>query len=185
MKILTHRRNCVTAMRLRSPWRGGCMPGKRQRVLVIIADDMGIGPNTTSGILHLAARGIVTGSVLLVNSPYAVEAVKRWRQLGAAPELGWHPNLTLDFPVAPAAQVPSLVRPDGSLWPLPSFLKRWFFGLFDPRDIETELQQQLQRFIDLVGYSPAVVNFHQHLGVFAPVGEILLRILGELRVKPY
>ena len=161
------------------------MLGRRERVLLVIADDLGMGPNTTSGILQLASQGIVTGSVLLVNSPYAEEGVKRWRHLGAVPELGWHPNLTLDFPVAPPSQIPSLIRPDGALWPLKSFLKRWFFGLVNPRDIETELQHQLQRFIELVGYPPTLVNFHQHLGLFAPVGEILLRTLAGLRVKPY
>ncbi len=161
------------------------MLGKRERLLLVIADDLGIGPNTTSGILQLAAQGIVTGSTLLVNSPHAADAVKRWRKMGAVPELGWHPNLTLDSPVAPPAQVPSLVRPDGSFWPLQSFLRRWFFGLFDPHDIETELQHQLQRYILLVGYPPTFVNFRQHLALLSPIGEILMRVLGERRVRPY
>ena len=39
-----------------------------RRRLVVIADDYGIGPDTSAGILELARKGIVTGSVLLVNS---------------------------------------------------------------------------------------------------------------------
>ncbi len=161
------------------------MSGKSNRLLLIIADDIGIGPNTTTGILQLAAQGIVTGSALLVNSPYTTEAVRRWRQLGSTLELGWHPNLTLDAPLSPPSQVPSLVRPDGTFWPLGAFLQRWFLGLLDPHQIERELRLQLKRFAELVGHPPTFVNCHQHVGLFAPVGEILLRILSELDVTPY
>src|SRR6516164_11537450 len=101
------------------------MPSKRRRLLLVIADDIGIGPETTTGILQLAAQGIVTGSVLLVNSPYAPEAVAKWRQSGSTLEIGWHPNLTLDSPLASPSQVPSLVRANGTFWPLGDFLKRW------------------------------------------------------------
>ena len=85
-----------------------------QRKLLVIADDFGIGPNTSRAILELAQRKVVTGSVLLVNSPYAEEGVQKWRQAGRPMELGWHPNLTLDMPILPAKRVPSLTRPDGT-----------------------------------------------------------------------
>ena len=53
------------------------MLGKSNRRLLVIADDIGIGPNTTTGILQTGGRkAIVTGSALLVNSPYTAEAVR-------------------------------------------------------------------------------------------------------------
>jgi chitin disaccharide deacetylase len=158
---------------------------KHHRLLLVIADDIGIGPNTTTGILQLASQGIVTGSVLLVNSPHATEAVRKWRQRGSTLEIGWHPNLTLDSPLASVSQVPSLVRMDGTFWPLGDFLKRWFIGLLNPVEIGLELRLQLQRFTELIGHPPMFVNCHQHVGLFAPVGEILLGILSELRMRPY
>jgi len=161
------------------------MPAKARRSLLIIADDIGIGPNTTTGILELAAQGIVTGSALLVNSPHAVDAISKWQRQGLTLEIGWHPNLTLDAPLAPPLQVATLIRPDGTFWPLGPFLNRWFVGLLDPLEIERELRAQLDRFVTLVGHAPTFVNSHQHVGLFAPVGEILLRILAELPVKPY
>jgi chitin disaccharide deacetylase len=39
--------------------------------------------------------------------------------------------------------------------------------------------------VTLVGHTPTFVNCHQHVGLFAPVGEILMRILAELPMKPY
>ena len=160
------------------------MPGKARQLLVI-ADDIGIGPNTTAGILQLASQGVLTGSALLVNSPYTVEAVKQWRRHGAPVELGWHPNLTLDTPIAPASEIPSLLRADGTFWPLKTFLKRWFLGLFEAREIEIEWRCQLRRFTELVGHPPRFVNCHQHIGLFSPIGEILIRILSELPTRPY
>src|SRR5262245_24933176 len=160
------------------------MPGSNRRLLVI-ADDIGIGPNTTAGILKLGVQGVVTGSVLLVNSPHALEAVRHWRQLGAPMEIGWHPNLTLDTPIAPSAEVPSLVRPDGTFWPLKVFLKRWLLGLINTREVDREWRCQLRRFAELIGHPPLFLNFHQHIGIFSPLGEILLGILSELRIQPY
>jgi predicted glycoside hydrolase/deacetylase ChbG (UPF0249 family) len=155
------------------------------RYLIVTADDFGIGPATTQGIVELAARGLVTGTVLLVNSPYAEAAVRAWRQAGAALELGWHPCLTLDRPVLPPGQVASLVQPDGRFWPLGEFVRRVCRRRIRPADIEAELRAQQRRFRDLVGRPPTLVNSHHHVQVFSPVGAILQVLLREQQPLPY
>lgn len=155
------------------------------RYLVVLADDFGIGPATSRGILDLAAEGVVTGSVLLVNSPHAADAVRAWRQSGIPLELGWHPCLTLDAPVAPPGRVPSLVGPDGRFWPLAQFLARLLVGRIRAADVATELTAQYRRFLDLTGHTPPVVNAHQHVNLFPPVGTILFDILARQRPLPY
>jgi len=156
-----------------------------KRYLLVVADDYGIGPATSQGILELARRREITGAVLLVNSPYAEVAVHAWRQAGQPMELGWHPCLTLDRPVLPPAQVPTLVRPDGTFWPLGSFLRRLAWGMVNAADIERELWAQLQRFEELVGHPPRVLNAHHHVQVFPPIGAILIRLIEEHRPRPY
>jgi predicted glycoside hydrolase/deacetylase ChbG (UPF0249 family) len=155
------------------------------RQLLVIADDFGIGPNTTAGILQVASKGMLSGAAFLVNAPSSVDAIRHWRKAGSTLELGWHPNLTLDYPIADRAQVPSLVRADGTFWPLSQFLKRWLFGRLNANEIHRELTLQLQRFIELVGHPPRFVNFHQHIALFAPVGGILLQVLAQLPERPY
>jgi predicted glycoside hydrolase/deacetylase ChbG (UPF0249 family) len=155
------------------------------RFLLVIADDFGIGPETSRGILDLAARGVVTGTVLLVNSPYAADAVRHWRRRAPDLDLGWHPCLTLDPPAAGAECVPSLVGPDGCLWPLGQLLPRLLAGRVRPREIEVELDAQYDRFVELTGRPPAVVNSHQHVSLFPPVGRILRRVLARCRPRPY
>jgi len=157
----------------------------QERVLLVVADDFGVGPPTTAGILHLARKGVVSATVLLVNSPHAQEAVAAWKNAGRPMDLGWHPNLTLDAPVLPADQVPSLVAPDGRFWPLPDFLRRWLLGRIRWRDVEAEFRAQLARFRDMVGQPPVLVNAHQHIILFPPLGAIILDVLARRGCFPY
>jgi predicted glycoside hydrolase/deacetylase ChbG (UPF0249 family) len=156
-----------------------------KRYLVVTADDYGIGAETSRGILELGMQGRVTASVLLVNAPQAEEAVRIWKQAGRPVQLGWHPCLTLDRPCAPPDRVPSLIQPDGTFWPLGPFMKRLTLGQIPPAEIECELRTQYNRFVELVGQPPSVVNSHHHVQVFPPVGAILLDILGGRRRPAY
>jgi predicted glycoside hydrolase/deacetylase ChbG (UPF0249 family) len=150
------------------------------RFLVVTADDFGIGPETTRGVLELAARGAVTSTVLLVNSPFAEAGVGAWRAAGRPVELGWHPCLTIDAPVLPAAAVPSLVGPDGRFPRLGTLLKRLVLGRVRAAEVEAEFRAQLARFVALVGAPPANVNAHHHVHVFPPIGAALARSLADV-----
>jgi predicted glycoside hydrolase/deacetylase ChbG (UPF0249 family) len=156
-----------------------------RRYLIVIADDYGIGPSTSQGILDLAAHDVLGGAVLLVNSPFAEAAVRAWRQEGMPFELGWHPNLTLDQPVAPINRVSSLVGKDGRFRPLGRFLARLVRGKVKKEEIAIELAAQHRRFVDLVGQPPPFCNAHHHVHIFPPVGRALLEILKGQRPLPY
>ena len=134
------------------------------RWLLVIADDLGIGPETTRGILELAGRGVLTGTVLLTNTPYTEAAVAAWRRSGVDLEVGCHPNLTLDAPLLPAHRVPTLVGPDGLFWPLGAFLKRLLLNRIDPDDVQTQVVGLAPGVFDLVtsgrigAYSSGVIG---------------------------
>src|SRR5438093_6800483 len=150
--------------------------GKR-RNLVVVADDFGIGPETSRGILELAAERRITATVLLTNSPYAGDSVAAWSRAGRPVELGWHPNLTLDRPILPPEQVRTLVDGAGRFHGLGAFLWRACNGRLNGEEVASELSAQHQRFIELVGRPPTLVNSHQHVALFGPVGAALLEIL--------
>src|SRR5437773_1683140 len=128
------------------------------RYLIVVADDYGIGPATSTGILDLARDGLITATVLLVNSPFAAAAVREWRQSGVPLEIGWHPCLNLDRPVLPVQQVPSLVGRDGNFLPLRQFIPRLAFGRLRVSELRAELAAQYRRFHELIGHPPAVIN---------------------------
>lgn len=154
-------------------------------LLLVTADDFGIGPATSRGILELATRGVVTSTVLLVNSPYAEWAVQQWVAAGRPVELGWHPCLTLDAPVLPPQQVASLVAESGRFLSLGRFLHRSLLGQVNPAEVEAEFRAQLQRFHDLVGHPPANVNAHHHLHIFPGIAAALQRVLADLSPRPF
>jgi predicted glycoside hydrolase/deacetylase ChbG (UPF0249 family) len=77
-----------------------------------------------------------------------------------------------------------LVNDQGRFWPLGTFMKRLFFGRINPAEIVAELQAQLKRFVSLVGRPPRLLNSHQHISIFAPIGQILLEIL-QSNERPY
>src|SRR5262245_11524232 len=158
--------------------------GKR-RNLVIVADDFGIGPETSRGILELAAERRITATVLLTNSPYAPDAVAAWTRAGRPVELGWHPNLTLDRPILPPAQIPTLVGPAGCFHPLGTFLSRACTGRLRAAEVAAEFRAQYDRFVELIGRSPSLVNSHQHVALFGPVGDALLDVLHEQTPQPF
>jgi predicted glycoside hydrolase/deacetylase ChbG (UPF0249 family) len=158
---------------------------RAKRFLVVTADDFGIGPATSEGILHLAGQGLVTGAVLLVNSPFAEVAVRDWRRAGQPMELGWHPCLTLDHPVTPADHVPTLVGPDGRFLPLGGLIRRLWLGRVRAAEVAVELHAQYTRYYELIGHPPTVVNTHHHVQIFEPVGAVLRDLLARQAVRPY
>jgi predicted glycoside hydrolase/deacetylase ChbG (UPF0249 family) len=167
------------------PGRPTGAPMESARYLIVTADDFGIGPATTRGILELATLGRITATVLLVNSPYAEDAVRDWRLAGRPVELGWHPCLTIDQPVLPPQRVPSLVDCNGQFWRLSRFLFRLHMRRIVTAEVEDELRAQYRRFIDLVGTPPTVVNAHHHSQIFSPVERALATVCGEQVPLPY
>lgn len=155
------------------------------RSLLITADDFGIGLETSRGILDLARRGVVTSTVLLVNSPHAAESVRMWCRAGRPLELGWHPCLTLDAPLRPPHEVPSLVEADGRFPRLGVLLKRLLLGQVNRAEIVAEWRAQLARFVQLVGAPPANVNAHHHVHIFPPIGDALAEVLHDTMPRPY
>lgn len=153
------------------------------RRLIICADDYGIGPGTSQGILDLALAGRIDAAVLLVTSPHARLAVRDWQNHQPDVPLGWHPCLTLDRPILPPEKVPTLVDSRGFFWPLSTFLRRWALGRLRGEEIAAELRAQLDLFRDWMGCNPPLVNSHQHVAVFTPVGRILAGLVADF--QPY
>ncbi len=158
---------------------------KANRLLLITADDYGIGPETSRAIRELGALGALTSTVLLVNSPHAESDVDLWQRSGRPVEMGWHPCLTMDRPVLPAEQVPSLVNAQGQFHSLAGFLTRLFLGRVRSREILAELLAQWQRFVALVGQPPLNINGHKHIHIFPLVRTALLEVLARQASVPY
>ena len=156
-----------------------------KRQLIVVADDFGIGHEVSRGILELMLKGSVTSTVLIVNSPYAAQDMRQWFSAGCPGEMGWHPNLTMDHPIAPARKVPGLLTKDQSLVTLGSLVFRLLNGTLQFNELVSELDAQYQRFHDLAGFPPPMINGHKHIHVFPPIHRALMEVLKRWKVRPY
>jgi predicted glycoside hydrolase/deacetylase ChbG (UPF0249 family) len=111
--------------------------------------------------------------------------VAAWHRAGQPVELGWHPALTLDRPMLPPEQVPSLVDDTGRFHSLLSFIRQAASGRIQVEDVFRELTAQCRRFLELVGRPPKLVNSHQHISVFRPVRDALHALLMNFPERPF
>jgi predicted glycoside hydrolase/deacetylase ChbG (UPF0249 family) len=136
------------------------------RRLIVNADDFGMTPGVSAGILLAHRHGIVTSTTVLVTADINRE------QLAAALDgglgLGVHVNLTLGRPITRGA---SLVGEDGR------FVRdaRRAAARAEAKDVEREIEAQLERFVALTRRTPTHLDTHHHVGLHPPVDEVVLR----------
>lgn len=152
---------------------------EQRRLLIVNADDYGLTRGISRAILDGHRVGIVTSTSVIALGPAFAETVK-WLQ--DSPELGTGAHLALvgeDPPLLSAAEIPTLVGPDGRLdlsWR--QFLPRAAAGRVDPADMSRELGAQMHRLLD-AGLNLDHIDTHQNLHLWPSVGRVAME-LGEL-----
>jgi predicted glycoside hydrolase/deacetylase ChbG (UPF0249 family) len=143
------------------------------RRLIVNADDFGLTPGVSTGILSAHRHGIVTSTTLLVTAPIDAEHLAALRDCGLG--VGIHLNLTLGRPLSGAA---SLVDADGR------FVRdaRHAAARADARDVEREINAQIEKFAYLMRRAPTHLDTHHHVGLLAPVAEVVLDAARRLGV---
>lgn len=123
--------------------------------LIVNADDFGLSPGVTRGIVDAFAQGIVSSASMMANMPGFTDAV---RAAAAHPNLsiGLHFNLTYGRPLSDPRLIPSLVREDGAFHTIADFLPS------SEEEIRTELAAQWSRLIS-VGIRPSHLDSHHLL----------------------
>ena len=152
-----------------------------QTKIIINADDLGFSPSVNSAILHCAEQGTVTAASVMVNMPFAEEALSQIQQRTPPLSLALHFTLTSGKPVSPPQDVPLLVDTDG-LFRL-GFLGLWQTLASKKRpallaQIQTELSAQLRLMDQLTEKYQCCFNHldsHQHIHALPGIWELLQR----------
>lgn len=154
----------------------------RHRLLIVNADDYGLTPGVSRGILEGHRRGIVTSTSVLVLAPAFAEAAP-W--LADHPELEVGVHLALvgeDPPVLAATEIPTLVDGTGRLhrsWA--RLLPRLAVGQVDPADVGRELDAQLE-VARSHGIDPGHVDLHQNLQLWPSVARAVIGLARRHRI---
>ncbi len=132
------------------------MPGKK---LIINADDLGLTPGVTRGIIDAHLNGIVTSTSALMNSPCIAESLAAASQ--GVPELGVGVHLVLTWgkPLLAADAVPALVDSHGIFFKFQQFADR--IPVLNLDEVRAEWQAQIEAFI-ATGRRPDHLDSHHH-----------------------
>ncbi len=126
------------------------------------ADDFGLSPGVTRGILEAHAAGVVSSVSVLVNAPGWEDAVRALQAAGSGSGLGvgLHLNLTAGAPVSPAR---SLVDArTGCFLGLATLVARVLARRIASADVAAECAAQLDR-LRAVGVNVTHIDSHRHV----------------------
>jgi predicted glycoside hydrolase/deacetylase ChbG (UPF0249 family) len=138
--------------------------------LVVNADDFGLSPAISRGILRAHRDGIVTSASLLGNCDDLSGARAL---LAEAPQMGVGVHLALcgGRPVAASESVRSLLGKGGGFGARgQDFIAAWMKGRIVPAEVERELDAQVARVRD-AGIVVDHLDTHHHLGFLPVVGR--------------
>src|SRR6266480_5647059 len=164
----TRRRCCAIWRASAGTTGGGATPSAR--CLVVNADDFGLSPGVTDGILEAHAAGVVSSVSVLVNAPGWAHAVAALPAAASTLGAGLHLNLTAGEPVSRGG---SLVHPrSGRFYGLAGLMARALAGRIDAGHVAEECAAQLAR-LRAAGVRVTHIDSHRHVhalpGVWASV----------------
>ncbi len=148
-----------------------------RRHLIVNADDFGLTPGVSQGILEAHRRGIVSSTTVLANlapGPELDAAALACPDLG----VGLHVNLTWGAPVSPAATVPSLVDGDGRFHRDLRVVEERAL----PDEVRREVEAQVEAFRRRFGRAPTHLDSHHHVHRLAPIMEPVLGVALAFRL---
>jgi len=149
--------------------------------LVVTADDLGLSPGVTAGIIDSHRRGVVRSTSLLVTfetGEAAAAAGRAERDL----EIGLHLDLVGGRPAADPARVRSLVDSDGRFHRLPAFAARLLTGRIRPGELAAEVRAQVARARSW-GIEPLAWDSHRHTHLMPLASSVVGALAREHGVR--
>lgn len=140
--------------------------------LIVNADDFGISPAVTAGILEAHAAGTVSSTSMMVNCPGWDDACQRAR---ATPTLGvgLHLNLLVGAPIV--AGVTLVNRRTGRFLSLGAMVRRALAGQLDASEVEAECEEQI-RAIESIGVRLTHIDSHRHTHALPVIRRAVARV---------
>ena len=143
------------------------------KYLIVNADDFGLSKSVNEGIIHAHKQGIVSSTTVMMNMPYAQEAIHYHRD---NPKLGFgvHLVLTQGRPLGKGYQ--TLLNKDGFFSQL-NVRKRQF----DKEEVIHEWSLQIEAFQNM-GIEPSHLDSHQGIYRFQDMQSVCLALQKKYRL---
>lgn len=150
------------------------MNGKK--ALIINADDFGLSPKVSQGIIQVWQQGVVSSTSALVTAEGALKHITH-----APPDLpmGLHLNITTGKPLSNPADIPTLVNEKGEFYDMPAFLKQ--LSTVNVDDIRREINAQAKAMQQIRPFDH--LDYHHHIfALYRPFFALLIEIAKEFNV---
>lgn len=153
------------------------------KLLIVHADDLGVSHSEDAATTKALETGSVNSGSIMVPCPWLSDIANYARSHPEA-DLGLHLTLTSEWatyrwgPVAPKDKVPSLLDPNGYLYPTETEAA----AHIDPKEAEIEVRAQVEKAIAF-GIKPT--HLDAHMGTLfrtGPLFEALLRVAHEYKL---
>ena len=149
--------------------------------VIINADDFGLSPGVSRGIVDAFREGVLSSTTMLVNLEHFEDAVRLAKDNPDLP-VGVHLSLLWGRPVSEVADVPSLVDGDGCFpRSLSTLASRYMLGRISTGQVRHELRNQLRAFLD-AGLTPTHLDTHKHVHCLPGVLDAVIAVAGEFGV---
>ncbi|TDN97658.1 polysaccharide deacetylase family protein [Sunxiuqinia elliptica] len=156
---------------------------KGKKILLLHSDDAGMCEEANLAVMAYSLKNHVQSAAVMMPCPNAEEMVA-WAKKHPQADIGVHLTLTSEWknyrwpPLAPAADVPGLIDPEGKLWPEVIDVVRHA----SPEEVEQEIRAQIDRMLEL-GHQPTHID--THMGTLYGSAEFLtvfLKVAQEYQI---
>lgn len=149
------------------------------RTLAVCADDFGLAPGISAGIVRLAQAQRLNAVACVTNSPHWETSAPLLGKLPASVDAGLHLNLTEGRPLSPRL---------AKLWPrlpsLPMLALRAHLGWLPRAELRSEVHAQLAAFRAATGVAPKFIDGHQHVHHLPGLRGIILDMVEHVQPLP-
>jgi len=152
--------------------------------LVVNADDFGISQEVNEAICQSFKRGLIDRTTLMVNMPFAKEALEIAAQNDFLDKVGIHLNLTAGRPVTAEISKDSLICDDNGEFTADfarNMKTRFVFPKTTAQNVRREIKAQLDEFEKLGGVL-FHIDSHHHVHTDPSVYKELVKVLEDYSV---
>lgn len=149
--------------------------------LIITADDYGMSEGINEAIDAGIDAGLITSTNVMTNMPFYKEAIKLKDKKNISVGLHW--VLACGKPILPAAEIPTLISPNGEFYSYPEFRQRLRKKQISFIDIKKELIAQYDLYYELMGQQPDYWNTHQNTHVDFGIYRLFVDTAVELGIN--
>ncbi len=147
--------------------------------IIICADDFGISPGVSKGILKLAEKNKISATSVMVCFDDWTQEAKPLLGYHDQIDIGLHFTLTGATPLSSSQEIPSLVNANGELASLGQFIKKCFLKNINSQDVKREFFKQFDQFVEFFGFTPHYIDGHHNVHQYPVVNEALVEALKE------